>query len=190
MRINEIFYSIQGEGHFAGTPAVFVRFSGCNLACVFCDTKHQSFTEMTEDEIIAKVSQYPTHHVVITGGEPMLQLTSSLVEKLHGLGKFVQIETNGTQPLPPNCHIDWITCSPKYRPVLLHHIDELKVVYQTPPQDMSQYGKLKASVYSLQPCDVADPAVNAQTIQNAFNYCLQHPKWHLSLQIHKLINVR
>ena len=71
MRINEIFYSIQGEGHFAGTPAVFVRFSGCNLACVFCDTKHQSFTEMTEDEIIAKVSQYPTHHVVITGGEPM-----------------------------------------------------------------------------------------------------------------------
>ena len=189
MRINEIFYSLQGEGRFAGTPAVFVRFSGCNLACVFCDTTHQTFKEMTENEIVAKVTSYPATHVVLTGGEPALQLTSSLVQKLHEKGRFVQIETNGTQPLPADCCIDWITCSPKYRPVLLAHIDELKVVYQSPAQDMAQYDKFKARTFSLQPCDVGDKKINEQTLKQAVDYCMKHPKWHLSLQTHKLIGI-
>ena len=81
MRINEIFYSLQGEGSFTGTPAVFIRFSGCNTKCPFCDTQHEEFVEMTEDEILAEVKKDPANHVVITGGEPTMQLTPSLIVK-------------------------------------------------------------------------------------------------------------
>lgn len=190
MKINEIFYSLQGEGYFTGTPAVFVRFSGCNLSCSFCDTEHTSFTEMAEDDIVREVCSYPATHVVITGGEPSMQLTSSFVDKLHDAGKYVQIETNGTHRLPEDCLVDWITCSPKYRPVVLTHIDELKVVFQMPVQDMSVYDCIKASVYSLQPCDVKDDEQNAVILKSAVDYCLAHPKWRLSLQTHKMINVR
>ncbi|HJH76725.1 MAG TPA: 7-carboxy-7-deazaguanine synthase QueE [Prevotellaceae bacterium] len=190
MRVNEIFYSLQGEGYFTGTPAVFVRFSGCNLSCSFCDTEHTSFTEMSEEDIVREVCAYPAAHVVITGGEPTMQLTASLVDRLHAAGKYVQIETNGTYPLPEGCRVDWITCSPKYRPVVLTHIDELKVVFQTPEQDMSQYDGMEAQVYSLQPCDVNDDRRNAVILKDAVEYCLSHPKWRLSLQTHKIINVR
>lgn len=190
MRINEIFYSLQGEGHFTGTPAVFIRFSGCNLKCPFCDTQHDDFTEMDEDGIVAEVSKYPTSHVVVTGGEPTLQLTAQFVDKLHAAGKYVQIETNGTNMLPDDCRIDWVTCSPKYRPVKLTHIDELKVVFMPEGQDMSQYDNMRASVYSLQPCDTGNAAKNACALNGAIAYCLAHPKWRLSLQTHKIINVR
>lgn len=78
MRVNEIFYSLQGEGFHAGTPAVFVRFSGCNLKCSFCDTLHDRFKDMSEEDIMQEVAKYPASHVVITGGEPVLQLTASL----------------------------------------------------------------------------------------------------------------
>ena len=81
MKINEIFYSLQGEGHYTGTPAVFIRFAGCNLKCSFCDTDFTSFTEMIEDDIVREIGQYPTNHIVITGGEPTLQITASLVSK-------------------------------------------------------------------------------------------------------------
>ena len=107
MKINEIFYSLQGEGFWAGTPAVFVRFSGCNLRCSFCDTQHETGTTLSEAEIVAKVAQWPARHVVITGGEPSLFLTASLVEQLHSIGKFVAVETNGTHPLPEQ--VDWVT---------------------------------------------------------------------------------
>lgn len=190
MRVNEIFYSLQGEGYYSGTPAVFVRFSGCNLKCGFCDTEHDSFTVMSEDDVVSEVCIYPATHVVITGGEPALQITASLVDKLHEAGKYVQIETNGTCRLPERCRVDWVTCSPKYRPVVISHIDELKVVYQTPEQDMSQYDNLVAAVYSLQPCDANDESLNAVTLKNAVGYCLANPKWRLSLQTHKIINVR
>ncbi len=190
MRVNEIFYSLQGEGFHAGTPAVFVRFSGCNLKCLFCDTQHDSFIEMSEDEIMQEVAKYPATHVVITGGEPALQLTPSLVSKLHSAGKYVQIETNGTVMLPDGCCVDWVTCSPKYRPVELAHIDELKVVFTSSEQDMVQYDRYPAAVYCLQPCDVGDPKANARILGEAIGYCLAHPKWRLSLQTHKMINVR
>lgn len=190
MLINEIFYSLQGEGHFTGTPAVFIRFSGCNLKCSFCDTEHERYSEMTEDDIMREVSKYPAEHVVITGGEPALQLTQTLVDRLHAAGKFIQIETNGTAELPEGCDVDWITCSPKYRPVKLERIDELKVVFRSSEQDMSQYDRYTASIYSLQPCDVADNKANARILNDAIDYCLAHPKWRLSLQTHKMINVR
>ena len=111
MRVNEIFYSLQGEGYYSGTPAVFVRLSGCNLRCPFCDTRHESGREMSEKEIVEAVGQYPARHVVVTGGEPALQLTESLVDALHAVGRYVAVETNGTHPLPDN--VDWVTLSPK-----------------------------------------------------------------------------
>ena len=132
MRVNEIFHSLQGEGHFTGMPAIFVRLSGCNLKCDFCDTDHQPYSEMTEESIVARVSAYNATHVVITGGEPTMQLTATLVEMLHAAGKYVQIETNGTIPLDDNLlnGIDWITCSPKYgKTPKIQRIDELKVIY-------------------------------------------------------------
>ena len=105
MLINEIFYSLQGEGRYTGTPAVFVRFSGCNMQCAFCDTQHERHSVMTEEDIVSEVCTYPAHHVVLTGGEPLLQLTSTLVDSLHRHGMTVQIETNGTLPLPEGCMV-------------------------------------------------------------------------------------
>ena len=188
MKINEIFYSLQGEGHYTGTPAVFVRFAGCNLKCSFCDTDFTSFTEMTEDDIVREIGQYPTNHIVITGGEPTLQITASLVSKLHEAGKYVQIETNGTNVLPDGCNIDWVTCSPKYKAVRQQHIDELKVVFEG--QDMSQYDCLTASEYRLQPCDTQDEGKNKEILRQTIDFILKNPKWKLSLQTHKILNVR
>lgn len=188
MRVNEIFYSIQGEGFFTGTPALFVRFSGCNLACDFCDTEHLPYADMTEEDIVRQAVDCPAAHVVVTGGEPALQLTASLVCKLHEAGKFVQVETNGTLRLPGECRVDWITCSPKDRPVVLDEIDELKVVFRG--QDMAPYEDMPAKVYSLQPCDVKDEALNAAYIAGTMEYIKRHPKWRLSLQTHKILNIR
>jgi len=190
MKINEIFYSLQGEGHYTGTPAVFIRFAGCNLKCSFCDTDFTSFTEMSEDDIVNEINQYPTNHIVITGGEPTLQLTTTFVNKLHEAGKFVQIETNGTNTLPEGCNIDWVTCSPKYKAVKIQHIDELKVVYEGDGQDMSAYNNLSASDYRLQPCDTQDEERNKEILKQTIDFILKNPIWKLSLQTHKILNVR
>ena len=193
MKVNEIFYSLQGEGHYTGTPAVFIRFSGCNLRCWFCDTDFQSGTQMTEDEILAEVRRYPASHVVITGGEPTLQLTSTLVEALHAEGHYVMMETNGTHPLPTDCLVDWITCSPKLvdgrvATLRIQRIDELNVFYEA--QDMQLYADITASEYRLQPCDTGDAERNKTILAQTIDYLLNHPKWKLSLQTHKILNVR
>lgn len=193
MKVNEIFYSLQGEGHYTGTPTVFVRFSGCNLRCWFCDTDFLSGQEMTEDEILAEVLRYPTHYVVITGGEPTLQLTASLVNALHAHGRYVMMETNGTHPLPDDCPVDWITCSPKLvngavAPIRLTRIDELKVVFEQ--QNMSLYEGISATEYRLQPCDTGNVDRNREIIKLTLDFILQHPQWKLSLQTHKILNVR
>ena len=106
-RVNDIFYSLQGEGRNTGRAAVFVRFSGCNLRCSFCDTDFSAFREMTADEIIREISGYPARFVVLTGGEPTLQVTDVFVDQLHQAGFEVAIETNGILPVPG--HIDWVT---------------------------------------------------------------------------------
>lgn len=172
-------------------PAVFVRFAGCNLRCPFCDTKFGSYTEMTEDEIVAAVKGYPASHVILTGGEPTLQLTTSLLQKLNGeeCCRIVHIETNGTHQLPEG-PLHWVTCSPKNATLHIQRIDELKVVYEG--QDMSQYDTVipKPKVYSLQPCDTGDPERNRQILDQTIQYILDHPQWNLSLQTHKIINVR
>ena len=106
-RINEIFYSLQGEGFYTGTPAVFLRMSGCNRKCDFCDTDHYEYTEMTAEEIVKEIGRYPSRHLVITGGEPTLQLDSDLLRAIKGLRFYVQIETNGTHAVP--VEVDWVT---------------------------------------------------------------------------------
>ena len=116
-KINEVFYTLQGEGAHSGIPAVFVRFSGCNLRCPWCDTEFSDFTEMSADEIVREaLSLYDIPNerrkmVVLTGGEPSLQVDTPLIDALHAAGFYICIETNGTRPLPDG--IDWITCSPK-----------------------------------------------------------------------------
>ena len=192
---------LQGEGHYTGTPAVFVRFAGCNLRCWFCDTDFEKGVEMSEDEIVEAVLQYPTRYVVITGGEPTLQITASLCDKLHAHGLYLMMETNGTRPLPEGCKVDWITCSPKLidvdegkrkiATIRLRHIDELKVVFEdSPTQDMALYEQIPATEYRLQPCDTQDPLCNQAILNKTIKYILQHPKWKLSLQTHKILHVR
>lgn len=188
MRVNEIFYSLQGEGRWTGTPAVFLRLSGCNLRCGFCDTRHEDFTEMSEDEIVGKVATYASRHIVITGGEPSLQLTQSLVDRLHENGFFVQIETNGSHRLPGN--VDWITCSPKDLPVVLDRVDELKVVFTGEDLDEGKWDCLNPVERRVQPCDVGDRDRNAAITAGAVEWCLRHPRWRLSLQTHKLLDIR
>lgn len=197
MKVNEIFYSLQGEGFHTGTPAVFVRMSGCNMACDFCDTDHTDGREMTDDEIVAEVCRHPARHVVVTGGEPLLQLTPALVGQLHAEGRTVQIETNGTLPLRDGLErlVDWVTCSPKYGHIpTIQRIDELKIVFDLDhPEyiiDPATLADRSVSRYSLQPCDRADAAWNAANLRACIAYILDHPLWHLSLQTHKLIGVR
>ena len=115
-KINEIFYSLQGEGFYTGKPSVFVRFSGCNLKCDFCDTAHEDGKLMSDEEIIEEISKYPANNIIITGGEPSLWIDDILIEKLHKAGKYVCIETNGTNPLPVSFH--WFSFSPNSYTVL------------------------------------------------------------------------
>lgn len=182
-RINEIFASLQGEGFWTGTPAVFVRMAGCNRACPFCDTDFSAYTLMTAEEIVTQISPYNIDTVIITGGEPALQLDDNLVEALHRAGKRVHVETNGTLPLPDG--VDWVTCSPKQGPWLIRRVDELKVVYQgqsTAELDDLVH-RLRPAHRFLQPCWGDDPL-------DTIEYIMQHPLWRLSLQSHKLINIK
>lgn len=194
MKVNEIFYSLQGEGFNAGTPAVFVRFAGCNLQCPFCDTDFAVGTEMTEEDIAAQVVRYPASLVVITGGEPSLQLTESLVDVLHRQGRRVAVETNGTRPLPSN--VDWITLSPKdtflgmVASPILTEVDELKVVFDGIHQPVIYENIKVRHARFLQPCDTGDPQRNGIIVNQVVEYVKANPQWRLSLQIHKMIGIR
>ncbi len=192
MKVNETFLSLQGEGYFTGTAAFFLRLSGCNLRCPFCDTQHQSYTEMSEDEIVAEASRHKPRHIVITGGEPALQLTESLVDKLHAAGFFIQVETNGTLPLPEG--IDWVTCSPK-GDFPQFPVDELKVLFMgdvTDPEAIISplLGKESGVKLYLQPLDTGNEKQNRAILRSCINYVLQHPRWSLSLQTHKIIGIK
>lgn len=179
-RVNEIFYSLQGEGYYTGTPAVFLRLSGCNRACHFCDTDFAEFTEMTAAQICDSIAQYPSRHLVITGGEPALQVDSDLLRAIKALRFYVQIETNGSLPVPPE--IDWVTCSPKEAPWNIDRIDELKIVFDN--TDVEEIAALlPATHHFLQP-------MSGENIMQTVGYCLDHPRWRLSLQTHKLIDIR
>lgn len=194
-RINEIFFSLQGEGYHTGQAAVFVRFSGCNLRCPFCDTDFSQSIGMTAADIVAEVQRLspdPRVLVILTGGEPSLQTDDTLINALRATGKTLCIETNGTHPLPAG--IDWITCSPKEGTrIVLPRADELKIVYLspspdapsgTPSQDVEQWAALVPATHLyLQPC-------SCQNTAEVIDYILRHPHWHLSLQTHKYLNIR
>ena len=208
--VKEIFYSLQGEGAHAGRPAIFCRFSGCNLwsgkeqhradaICQFCDTDFVgtdgdgggSFANASQLAVRIK-SFWPqniadnTHpYVVCTGGEPLLQLDTPLIDALHAQGIEIAIETNGTLPVPDG--IDWICVSPKAGAKLVVEAgDELKLVY---PQDGHQPADFHACQFDhlfLQPLyDENQP----QHVANTVDYCLKHPRWNLSLQTHKLLGL-
>lgn len=192
MRVNEIFYSLQGEGAYTGRPAVFVRLAGCNLRCVFCDTKHQAYKDYTKEEIAREIAVYEARHIVFTGGEPSLQLDADTVDYFHELGYFIQVETNGTRKLPSN--VDWVTCSPKDlyckgADIKQDKIDEIKVVFDG-EHNPDKYLDIKAKSYFLQPCDVGDAFSNKQIIDACVTYILRNPKWFLSLQTQKILKVR
>lgn len=192
MRINEIFYSLQGEGMLSGMAMVFVRFSGCNLSCSFCDTRHKSFIECSEEEIMREISLYPADWVVLTGGEPTLQLTSTFIDKLHLAGKKIALETNGTQPIPDG--IDWVTCSPKQDYVgiggypVLSSVDEIKVIFDG-VHIISTFG-ISAKYHFIQPCDTGDIERNKQILTKCINFVKENPIWRLSLQQQKILKIQ
>lgn len=206
--IKEIYFTLQGEGAQTGRAAVFCRFAGCNLwsglerdrntaTCRFCDTDFIGTDgpgggKFATPEALARAiaAQWPSaaggrRYVVCTGGEPLLQLDRALVAALHAEDFEIGVETNGTQVPPPG--LDWICVSPKAgAPLVLTHGQELKLVYPqagAPPED---FAGLAFEHFFLQPMD--GPRREAHT-QAAARYCLEHPRWRLSLQTHKLIGL-
>ena len=204
--VKEIYYTLQGEGAHSGRPAVFLRFSGCNLwsgreedrdtaVCSFCDTDFAGMNgplggRYTAEELASTVDrQWPSgrgeRYVVCTGGEPLLQLDEALIDALHSKGFSVAIETNGTIEVPEG--IDWVCVSPKAgSAVIVRRGHELKLVVRQPglePQDVEGWA---FDHFFLQPMDGQRLAENTAW---AIAYCLQHPRWKLSVQTHKLIGI-
>jgi 7-carboxy-7-deazaguanine synthase (Cx14CxxC type) len=208
--VKEIFYTLQGEGTHSGRPAVFCRFSGCNLwtgheahrdkaVCRFCDTDFVGTDGTgggrfrTAEALAGAVAaawgglSHPgaQRYVVCTGGEPLLQMDAAAVAALHDQGFTVAVETNGTRAAPPG--LDWICVSPKAgAPVVLERADELKLVYPqegAAPEDFEGLGYPRLL---LQPMDGPDRERNTA---EAVDYCLAHPQWKLSLQTHKYLGI-
>jgi 7-carboxy-7-deazaguanine synthase len=203
--VNEIFYSLQGEGANSGRPAVFCRFAGCNLwsgkkedrksaICSFCDTDFLSTIQKIQSAkaLAAEISSHwgskRTIHpfVVCTGGEPLLQMDDALVTALHKADFEIAIETNGTL-LPPH-GVDWICVSPKAgAELVLKSGSELKLIYPQEGISPQQFENLNFKFFFLQPMDGPDLERNTNlTLQ----YCLDHPMWRLSLQTHKILGIR
>ena len=206
--IKETYFTIQGEGFHTGRSAVFVRFAGCNLwsghekdrakaICKFCDTDFVgidgpgggkfSTASKLADHILSKWPKETNTDpfVVCTGGEPLLQIDSELVEALHDNKFEIAIETNGT--IKPPQGIDWICVSPKAESdVLINKGDELKLVYPQEGAEPSKYEHLEFDYFSLQPMDSDQLEENTK---KTIEYCNQHPLWRLSLQTHKFLGI-
>ncbi len=207
--VKEMFYTLQGEGANAGRPAVFCRFAGCNLwtgreedrttaICQFCDTdfvgtqgdgggKFESANSLAEAiDGFWPAGFEPHKFVVLTGGEPLLQVDGALLQALHERGFTIAVETNGTV-LPPE-GIDWLCVSPKAgSQLLVKHGQELKLVFPQEHADPMQFVALNFQHFYLQPMD--GPAAQANT-QAAIAYAQSHPQWRLSVQTHKMIGIR
>lgn len=209
--VKEIYYTLQGEGAQTGRAAVFLRFAGCNLwsgresdraaaICDFCDTDFLGidgpgggkFASAGELATVVQ-SKWPTGTaimrqeplVVCTGGEPLLQLDLELIDKLHQAGFSIAVETNGTLPAPPG--IDWLCVSPKAgTDLLLTSGDELKLVHPQPGLNPEQFAGLGFRHFFLQPLDGPDRERNMRLVAA---YCLAHPQWRVSLQMHKILGL-
>lgn len=208
--VKEIFYTLQGEGANTGRAAVFCRFAGCNLwpgreqdrsgaNCRFCDTNFRGTdgknggTYRGAAELADKIAAVWPHvsdqsappFVVCTGGEPLLQLDQALIRELHARGFQVAVETNGTQPAPTG--LDWICVSPKANEGLaVRSGNELKLVYPQADAPPARFEYLAFDYFFLQPMD--GPNLEENT-RDALTFCLDHPRWRLSLQIHKLLGI-
>lgn len=208
--VKEIFYTLQGEGAQAGRPAVFCRFAGCNLwsgreadresaVCRFCDTDFVG-TDGTDGGrfpdaaalAAAVAAQWPVGaggrpYVVCTGGEPLLQLDTPLIDALHAAGFEIAIETNGTKPVPDG--IDWVCVSPKAgSQLVVERGNELKLVFpQAEPEARPEnFLNLRFDNFFLQPMDGPDRTEN---LRATIAYCLANPSWRLSLQTHKIMGI-
>jgi 7-carboxy-7-deazaguanine synthase len=176
--VSTIFYSIQGEGLHAGMPAVFIRFCGCNLTCDFCDEPTHTLPGIryTVIQILETLKTYPSKTLILTGGEPTLQLDSTLIHALKQNGYRLHLETNGTQSIPKG--LDWVTVSPK---TPLYEIgDELKVIYQG--QDMEAYCTKGFQYQFIQP-------LSHQNVEACIAFVKAHPSWRLSIQFHRLLAI-
>jgi 7-carboxy-7-deazaguanine synthase len=206
--IKEIFYTLQGEGAQTGRPAVFCRFSGCNLwsgrevdrsaaICRFCDTdfvgvdgpggNRFSNADSVADAVAARWPPQRDSHrfVVCTGGEPLLQMDQALIDAFHRYEFQIAIETNGTIAVPVG--VDWICVSPKARAELIvRRGDELKLVYPQAGAEPELYRSLGFQHFFLQPMDGPERQSNTRL---ALEYCLTHPQWKLSLQTHKQLGI-
>ena len=209
--IKEVFYSLQGEGFHAGRPAIFCRFSNCNLwtgreqdrenaICQFCDTDfigtdgQNGGRFKTAQNLVAHLLQFWPENsqvpafVVLTGGEPLMQVDASLVEALHQADFEIAVETNGTKPAPDG--IDWICVSPKANTdLVLTSGDELKLVYPQTNLMPSQVSDLEFTHFYLQPMANTNTDLNHNHTNMALEYCLRNPKWKLSLQTHKFLGI-
>lgn len=206
--IKEIFYTLQGEGAQAGSPAVFCRFAGCNLwsgreedrasaQCRFCDTDFvgtdgslggkYSDAQALATQIAAQwPADQPQRLAVLTGGEPLLQVDTALITALHAEGFRIAVESNGTIVAPQE--IDWLCISPKAGNALVQTCgQELKVVWPQPGLDLQALAELEFRHFFLQPMD---NSAHSENTQHCIDYCLQHPRWRLSLQTHKIIGIR
>ncbi|GAB4145673.1 MAG: 7-carboxy-7-deazaguanine synthase [Planctomycetaceae bacterium] len=208
--VKEIFFTLQGEGEQTGRPAVFCRFTGCNLwsgleknragaICQFCDTDFVGTdgpgggtfdtAEALADSIRRHwpdtISPDQPGFVVCTGGEPLLQLNGPFIDALHTRGFVIAVETNGTLPVPAG--VDWICVSPKAgSDLVVKSGDELKLVYPQIGAPPEQFNKLQFDHFFLQPMDGPSRAENTR---QAIEYCMMHPQWKLSLQTHKLLGL-
>jgi 7-carboxy-7-deazaguanine synthase (Cx14CxxC type) len=206
--VKELFFTLQGEGARAGRASVFVRFAGCNLwngreedrstaVCRFCDTdfvgtdgggggRFESALALAQSALVAWGSREGRPYVVCTGGEPLLQLDAPLVDALHDAGFEIAIETNGT--IEPPRGLDWICVSPKAGGALaIRSGHELKLVYPQPDAEPERFAELSFEHFFLQPMD---DLLRKQNTERAVAYCLEHPRWRLSLQTHKLLGIR
>ncbi|MDP2015742.1 7-carboxy-7-deazaguanine synthase [Hydrogenophaga sp.] len=208
--VKEVFYTLQGEGLRAGRPAVFCRFAGCNLwsgreedreraVCRFCDTdfvgtdgvRGGKFAAATQLAALA-ASLWPEgqghRYIVLTGGEPMLQVDAELIDALHAQDFEIAVETNGTLPVLPD--IDWICVSPKAGADWVQRSGhELKLVWPQPtllPQTVQALRDLQFDHWLLQPMDGPQRAAHTRS---AIDFCQQHPRWRLSLQTHKILDI-
>ena len=206
--IKEIFYTLQGEGAHAGRPAVFCRFSGCNLwsgreqdrassICTFCDTDfvgtdgerggkfRDAAALAAEINGLWPAAHAASKYVVFTGGEPLLQLDEALNAAMHAVGFTIAIETNGTLPVPPG--VDWICVSPKIgSKLVVEKGNEIKVVIPQANQILAAYEHLDFDNFFVQPMD---GLLAAQNTRLAIETCRNNPKWKLSLQTHKLLQI-
>lgn len=197
MIINEIFYSLQGEGLNTGRAAVFIRLSKCNLRCSFCDTDFDSGEDISLEEIAQAIADFPARFIIWTGGEPTLQLTERDIAYFRQLGYTQAIETNGTRRPPQG--LDYITCSPKR--------ESMRLLHQNFPNGVSEFrfpiasdGPLpppiselpKAGAYLVSPIFVGENAMqlDADSVRRCVQFVCDNPEWRLSLQTHKLINIR